>query len=98
MHLPRLRAQAGLLGLALLTVTLIGAACAPAAPSPGGTPTQPVTPAAVGPVRTGAGTSAPQVSQDPGPSAAKSPAAAKTHHYKGDPNAPIVVIEISDFQ
>jgi len=39
-----------------------------------------------------------QWSQDPAPSVAKNPAAANTRHYQGDPNAPVVMIEASDFQ
>jgi hypothetical protein len=37
-------------------------------------------------------------SQEPGPSANLNPAAKFTTHFKGDPNAPVVIIEISDFQ
>jgi hypothetical protein len=39
-----------------------------------------------------------QWSQDPAPSLTKNPAAANTRHYQGDPNAPVVIIEASDFQ
>ena len=39
-----------------------------------------------------------QDSQEPGASLAINPAAADTRHFKGNPNASIVLIEISDFQ
>ena len=97
------RAWLRLIGLvlALLVTALIGAACAPAtlpAPTATSAPTLVIAqpPATTRPAATLAPIS--QTSQEAGPSLAKSPAAAKTHHYQGDPNAPVVLIEISDFQ
>jgi hypothetical protein len=110
----QLRSRAGLrllaLVLALLAAALVIAACAPAAPSVAPTasvanaPTQAVaaqatqpaaTPPTAAAVAVGSDT---QWSQDPAPSLAKSPAAANTRHFQGDPNAPVVLIETSDFQ
>lgn len=98
---PRLAA----LGLVTLLIGLLAAACAPA-PTPANAPAPAVstsaapartTPAAPGQV---VGTQADTAlgAQDAGPSLAKSPAAASTRHFKGNPDAPVVVIEISDFQ
>jgi hypothetical protein len=91
--------------LVLLIVALVGAACGskatPAAPTQAPAPTQAAAPQATQPAA-GQPTVAPapvqQESQDAGPSLSKNPAAAIARHYQGDPNAPVVLIEISDFQ
>ncbi|MCX6032381.1 MAG: hypothetical protein NT169_24200 [Chloroflexi bacterium] len=103
-HLPRPRVWLRLIGLtlALFVIALIGAACIPATlPAPAATSAP--APAVAKPPAATAGPTASlapvqQGSQEAGPSLAKSPAAAKTHHYQGDPNATVVLIEISDFQ
>jgi|WetSurMetagenome_2_1015567.scaffolds.fasta_scaffold45970_4 hypothetical protein len=110
----QLRSRAGLrllaLALALCAAALVIAACAPAAPTVAPTasvasaPTQAAAPQATQPAATtptaavGAVGADKQWSQDPAPSLSKSPAAANTRHFQGDPNAPVVLIEASDFQ
>jgi hypothetical protein len=93
------------IGLLLVLVVAVGAACGskatPAAPTQAPAPTQAAAPQATQPAA-GQPTVAPapvqQESQDAGPSLSKNPAAAIARHYQGDPNAPVVLIEISDFQ
>ena len=96
-----------LVGGALLVVMIVATACGAAPSAPPATPVAEVTPsAATQPApqaTTGTGPSAPAGtaepgSQEPGASAALNPAAKYTTHYKGDPNAPVVLIEVSDFQ
>jgi hypothetical protein len=110
----QLRSRAGLrlmaLVLALLAAALVVAACAPATPSVAPTasavsaPTQAAAPQATQPAAAPLTAAAVAVgsdkqwSQDPAPSLSKNPAAANTRHYQGDPNAPVVLIEASDFQ
>jgi hypothetical protein len=98
------------LPLLLLIMALVGAACAPTAPAPALPPASPSAPTAApaapatqpaaspSSTVTSAVGSDKQWSQDPAPSVAKNPAAANTRHYQGDPNAPVVIIEASDFQ
>jgi protein-disulfide isomerase len=105
-HHPGNRLRLLGLSLLLLVVAMGGAACAPAAPAKAvpsvspGAPTQAAVPQATQPAAVSPTGSAPaqQDSQDPAPSLSKSPAAANTRHYQGDPNAPVVMIEASDFQ
>jgi protein-disulfide isomerase len=106
-HRPGVRLRSLGLGLTLLVLMAIGAACAapqpsssPSAPTQAGAPTQAAAPQATQPAVVSPTGAAPaqQDSQDPGPSLTKSPAAANTRHFQGDPNAPVVVIEVSDFQ
>jgi len=101
-----------LVGAVLTTALVVSAACgsqpAPAAPTQAPAPTQAAAPQTVAPTATQPAANAPaagaaigsdkQWSQDPAPSLSKSPAAAKVRHYQGDPNAPVVLIEVSDFQ
>lgn len=98
------------LALALCTVAGVGAACAPATVTPAATaaattaPTQTTAPAASATQPTAAQPveaaviSDKEYSQDPAPSAAVSPASSKVRHFMGDANAPVVIVEISDFQ
>jgi protein-disulfide isomerase len=96
-----------LVAAALVLALVVGAACgskpAPAAPTQAPVSAQATAPQAVAPQATQPAANPPtasvqQDSQDAGPSLAKNPAAANTRHYQGDPNAPVVLIEISDFQ
>ncbi len=97
------RARRAPIYLALLVIALVVTACgAPGAPQ--ATPSGPGTPAVAtqaAPQATAqsapAGTAAPG-SQEAGASANLSPAAKFTTHWKGDPNAKVVIIEVSDFQ
>jgi protein-disulfide isomerase len=108
------RARPALLGLALLVIGAVVTACgAPSAPAgtpapataaaPGAQATAPAAtqPAVQPTTATGpaaaAGTAEPG-SQEPGASVNLNPAAKFTTHYKGDPNAKVVIIEVSDFQ
>jgi hypothetical protein len=92
------------LALALVVSAACGSQPAPAAPTQA--PAQATAPQAVAPQATqpaanpstAAVGSDKQWSQDAGPSLSKSPAAANTRHFQGDPNAPVVMIEASDFQ
>ena len=104
------RARLTSLAAALLVIAVMVTACgAPSAPA--GTPQPATAPApgaqATSPAATqpapGSGPTAPLAtadpgSQEPGASANLNPAARFTTHYKGDPNAPVVIIEVSDFQ
>jgi len=97
------------LALALVVSAACGAQPAPAAPTQAPTPTQATAPQAVAPQATQPAANPPtaaasavgsdkQWSQDPASTVAKSPAATTARHYQGDPNAPVVLVEISDFQ
>lgn len=101
MHLfrPGIRLRLIGLGLALCTVAWASAACAPTANTPPATtaPTQVSTPTADLTANTAVGSDK-AYSQDPGASTAVSPAAGKARHFMGDPKAPVVLVEISDFQ
>lgn len=103
MKLPPIRPGLAALGLALLLVGALAAACAPTpseTPAPAAATAAPSEPAAAATASQNGGSRADIAfgSQDAGPSLAKNPAAASTRHYKGNPDAPVVVIEISDFQ
>jgi|GEM_PF-1818764 len=88
------------LGGLLMLALMVCAACAPASAPATQTPTTapPATQPAASQPTVGATSPQQQSSQDPGPSISKSPAAAETRHWKGNPDAPVVLIEISDFQ
>jgi hypothetical protein len=112
--LLRLLLVCAVLVLAAALIAACGAQPAPAAPTQAPAPTQATAPQAVAPqavipqatqpvanpstAAAAAVGSDKQWSQDPAPSLSKNPAAANTHHYQGDPNAPVVLIEASDFQ
>jgi hypothetical protein len=88
--LPALR-RLGLVG-GLLALSLVAVACVSGSPAPAATAVSQPT-----------ATQAPQAgaapaSQEVGASGAKSPAAASVKHWQGDPNAPVVMVEISDYQ
>ena len=105
MHLirPGVRLRLIGLGLALCAVAWAGAACAPTTVVPAATtaPTVAATltsaPAAASADMAAIGSDK-AYSQDPAPSVAVSPAAEKVRHFMGDPNATVVLVEISDFQ
>lgn len=94
------------LGLTLLLAALIGAACAPAtpaAPTPGVVPTQAVTQpatAANAPTAPKAGPVAPAAPTTKPVKVANVPVGvdADGNFYRGNPNAPIKLVEFSDFQ
>jgi len=96
----RIRPEIAILGLALLLVVFIGAACAPSTPaaSSQGKPAQPAStanaPAAekAGPVAPGATTKPSKVSNLP------VGVDADGNFYRGDPKAPVKLVEFSDFQ
>ncbi len=104
--------RAGLaLGLALLVVAVVVTACGapsafqptPAAQATSAPATQGAATQAAPQATSATGPSAPLAtanpgSQDVGASANLSPAAKFTTHWKGDPNAKVVIIEVSDFQ
>lgn len=104
--LNRVQASHGWLAGALLVVMLVMAACAaPGAPQVA--PEAQASPNAAAP--TEAAQAAPQTtaasfataepgSQEVGASAGLSPAAKYVTHWKGNPDAKVVIIEISDFQ
>jgi hypothetical protein len=112
--LLRLILVGAVLVLAAVVSAACGAKPAPVAPTQAPAPTQAtvpqaVTPQAVAPQATqpaanpsttaaAAVGSDKQWSQDPAPSLSKNPAVANTRHFQGDPNAPVVLVEISDFQ
>ncbi len=99
-----------LVGAVLVLAAVVSAACgakpAPVTPTQAPVPTQAVAPQAVAPQATQPAANPPtaavgadkQWSQDPAPSLSKNPAVANTRHFQGDPNAPVVLVEISDFQ
>jgi protein-disulfide isomerase len=97
---PRIRPGIVILGLVLILAVLIGAACAPSTPAAPSQnkPTQPApttnAPAAekAGPVAPGA------VNQPARPSNLPVGVDADGNFYRGDPNAPVKLIEFSDFQ
>ena len=99
----RVRLRHLALGLALCAVAWAGAACAPTTVTPAATtaPTVAATltsaPAAAAADMAAIGSDK-AYSQDPAPSIAVSPAAGKVRHFMGDPNASVVLVEISDFQ
>ncbi len=110
---PQSRARLAQVAGALLVIAVLMSACvAPGAPT--GTPsatTAPAPPTAAPSAATqpavqptaATGPSAPLAtaepgSQEAGASANLNPAAKFVTHYKGDPNAKVVIIEVSDFQ
>lgn len=100
MDLSLARTRLAPLSLLVLMIGALVAGCVPSTPVP---PLSTSTPAEVATQPPATEVTASQSdaalgSQEAGASVAKNPLAASTRHYKGDPNAPIVVIEISDFQ
>jgi hypothetical protein len=97
---PRIRPGIVILGLMLLLVVLVGAACAPstpAVPAPS-TPTQPA-PATSGPAAPKAGPVAPGSTTQPSrPSNLPVGVDADGNFYRGDPKAPVKLVDFSDFQ
>jgi len=101
---PRIRPGIAILGLVLLLVVLVGAACAPSTPAAPAQakPTQPAptanAPAAApaaeksGPVAPGAAAKPSKVSNLP------MGVDADGNFYRGDPKAPVKLTEFSDFQ
>ena len=101
---PRIRPGIAILGLVLLLVVLVGAACAPSTPAAPSQdkPTQPA-PAANAP----AAAPAAEKSGPVAPGAAAKPSKvsnlpmgvdADGNFYRGDPKAPVKLTEFSDFQ
>ena len=94
---PRIRPGIVILGLMLLLAVLVGAACAPAAPAPSA-PTQPA-PATSGPAAPKAGPVAPGSATQPSrPSNLPVGVDADGNFYRGDPKAPVKLVDFSDFQ
>ena len=94
---PRIRPGIAILGLVLLLVVLVGAACAPAGPSQN-KPTQPA-PAASVPAAEKAGPVAPGATKQPArPSNLPVGVDADGNFYRGDPKAPVKLVDFSDFQ
>ena len=97
---PRIRPGIAILGLVLLLVVLVGAACAPSTPTAPSQdkPTQPAPAANVpaaekaGPVAPGAAAKPSKVSNLP------MGVDADGNFYRGDPKAPVKLTEFSDFQ
>ena len=97
---PRIRPGTVILGLVLLLVVLVGAACAPSTPAgpSQNKPTQPAPAANVpaaekaGPVAPGAAAKPSKVSNLP------MGVDADGNFYRGDPKAPVKLTEFSDFQ
>ena len=97
---PRIRPGTVILGLVLLLVVLVGAACAPSTPaaSPQNKPTQPA-PATSGPAAPKAGPVAPGSATQPNrPSNLPVGVDADGNFYRGDPKAPVKLVDFSDFQ
>jgi hypothetical protein len=97
---PRIRPRIVILGLVLLLAVLVGAACAPgtpAGPTPGA-PAQPA-PATSGPAAPKAGPVAPNSATQPSrPSNLPVGVDADGNFYRGDPKAPVKLVDFSDFQ
>jgi hypothetical protein len=102
---PRIRPRIVILGLVLTLAVLVGAACAPstpAAPAPSAptqpAPTQPA-PVTSGPAAPKAGPAAPGSAAQPSrPSNLPVGVDADGNFYRGDPKAPVKLIDFSDFQ
>ena len=97
---PRIRPGTVILGLVLLLVVLVGAACAPSTPAVPSQdkPTQPA-PAANAPAAEKAGPVVPDAAAKPSKvSNLPMGVDADGNFYRGDPKAPVKLTEFSDFQ
>ena len=97
---PRVRPGIVILGLMLTLVVLISAACAPSAPA-APTPSAPTQapPATSGPAAAKAGPVAPGAANQPArPSNLPVGVDADGNFYRGDPKAPVKLVDFSDFQ
>jgi protein-disulfide isomerase len=97
---PRIRPGIAILGLVLTLVVLVGAACAPSTPivPSQNKPTQPA-PAANVPAAEKAGPVAPGTAKQPArPSNLPVGVDADGNFYRGDPKAPVKLVDFSDFQ
>jgi protein-disulfide isomerase len=94
---PRIRPEIAILGLVLLLVVLVGAACAPSTPA---APSQDKpAPTANAPAAEKAGPVAPGAAAKPS-KASNLPMGvdADGNFYRGDPKAAVKLVEFSDFQ
>jgi hypothetical protein len=97
---PRIRPRIVILGLVLLLAVLVGAACAPSTPA-GPAPNAPTMPppATSGPPAPKAGPVAPTSAAQPSrPGNLPVGVDADGNFYRGDPKAPVKLVDFSDFQ